>query len=276
MPGRKSTFLVSALIFGAAGLAWWLRPYPPEVSATSGAADIARPPAPAAIDEVSARKPAASTAPPPTGAATGAAAAPAAKRNPAFERAQTEKTFKQLYEDVGAEVGTSKYETSQLIGMLVDHHMQGNEIPFEWNSIAALERVRELRSEQRADLLAFLGASRLAALDKYEASLGARREVAELTFVLGAASDTAMTEDQRRRFIRAAIDAHAYYAEPEYTGVESLEVLAQEKLAKMELLDMKMLDVARGILTSAQLATLQDWQQARRDTFEATNRPRRD
>jgi hypothetical protein len=282
MPRRKFTMVVIAVIAAAAGLAWWLRPQPPTASVATNVAIDPRPaateipvaPAEARAGVAPARRHAASASVATVNTPNDGPSAATPGRVRDYERGMVERQFNGLYEDLGAALGTSQYETSQLIGMLVDHYIQLREIPGHANRMIALEQVRELRREQREDLVALLGESRLTALDKYEESMGARREVQELSFFLGAS--TPLTENQRRRLVRAAIDAHVYYQEPQYTGVESMSVLEQERLAKMQQRDVNMQEISRGILSAEQMSALTEYQQNRRNVMEDVLRKQQD
>jgi hypothetical protein len=78
------------------------------------------------------------------------------------------------------------------------------------------------------------------------------------------------SDEQRRRLVRAAIDAHAWFDSPLFLGVEPGNAVQQELLAKMEQRDAKILAAARAVLSGEQLSNIENFREGKRKANEGT------
>jgi hypothetical protein len=279
IPGRY-TLIGGIVIVLCASLAWWVRPLTVDVAASVHAQPASSDPRAAQAEPAAA--PAAKRH---MGAPSGAgpmAAAPADPPSDAWEQAplrigdrmrqRMEKDYERYYEDLAPALGLGEEANFALIRTLVEQRIQQYELaPVLDDRFATVEQARELREAQREDLRAMLGPQKLAMLDEYQVSIGAREEVLMLSRM--AFANQPISEQQRRGFIREAIAAGAYFDEQDFPSVDSSEVVTQQTLAKMAQRDAKMLDVARRVLGEQYVAAIHSFQMTRRESIESTLRP---
>lgn len=281
VPGRY-TIIGGVVIVLAAGLAWWWRPEPAQVGAR------------AAISSPTARTPAVEPRPTlpeapvaPSGDAPSEAATIEMTSDALREatrqglrigdrmRARMERDYEIYYEDLGPTLGLTDEENFAIVRTLVEQQIQRYELPPVMDDqIATVEQARELRDAQREDLRALLGPKRLSTFDDYQVSIGAREEVLALT--RSAFPNQPISDEQRRRLIREAISAGAYFDEPERPTLDPWHVVQQQTLVKMEQRDAKMIAIARRVLGEAYVAPIQSYQTTRRAAVESTLQPVRE
>jgi hypothetical protein len=279
---RRYTFIAGIAVVLAAGIGWWLWPVPAHVDARAGIAAPTQRDAPVHSAKTPVFGDTRNAPPPSTAPAPASAPAPlddsrdsphSGLRIDDNLRRQLEQDFGVWYEDAGAALGLDADQSFALTRTLIEQAIRQMELPFNGDRMALMESSRELRQAQREDLRALLGADRLARLDQYERSIGARQDVQEL--MRYSSVNPALSDTRRRELVRAAIDAGAYFDMPKFTGAESSGALTQEYLAKMELRDAKMLDAVRRVLGAEYVESIRAVQEARREGLEGTLRNQR-
>lgn len=212
----------------------------------------------------------------PRGDAIGAVAVNAsalhAPRSEAFQkmiRAQLRAQNKQLYADVGTLLGLSKEDASKLIDLLTDQHVDGIGISRETQDPA--ERMRlmnEARRENEAKIAELLGAEKLGLLEQYQQSIPVRQELDMLARQLEGSDADPMNADQRKRMLAALLEESKRIPAPSYSRGTTREDFAKAYVNWQDDYNARIAERARGILSSAQYAAYDDYQQLQKEMRE--------
>lgn len=173
-----------------------------------------------------------------------------------------------IYEDAGAIIGLDAAESETLIALLADQGVRFAEAPGLDTSVDGMAARRELGAQHWQEIETLIGADRARRLAEYRRSIQVRYEVETLRKRL-ANSSMALTETQRKQWIQAGIERRAYADPTVFTGVESDFAITQEQYTRNDLAHQRLLDAARGVLTAAQIAQVEDWWTEDRATNDA-------
>jgi hypothetical protein len=178
--------------------------------------------------------------------------------------------YRRIYQDLAVEGRMTQAEADRIVEAVVDHFMLLSSTDFgeKADPVAAAALFHELNRDFHSQVAAEFGQPRDDALRKYQDSINARFEVDEMRHVLEAAS-LPLSDTQRSRMIKAAIDAGAYIPMPYWTGAESSLALGQEMFERVKQRDQKILSLARGVLTLDQHRIYEAHISQRHADFEA-------
>ena len=124
---------------------------------------------------------------------------------------------KQMYADVGSQLGLSREDASKLIDLLTDQHVDGMAISRE--ATDPTERMRlmnEARRENQAKIADLLGPEKLKLLEQYQQTIPVRQEVDMLARQLEGSDAAPLSDDQRKRLLAAIIEERKLVPPPDY------------------------------------------------------------
>jgi len=138
-------------------------------------------------------------------------------------RAQMRSYNKQMYSDVGAQLGLTREEVNKLIDLLTDQQAGGLAIPPGVTDPAEIRRLMEEASrEHKAKLASLLGPEKLESLEEYQRSLPARQELDMLARQIEGSDAAPLNEDQRKRLLAALIEERKRIPAPQFpTGTDA-------------------------------------------------------
>jgi hypothetical protein len=209
-----------------------------------------------------------STAPPP--------------RSEAFEkmmRTNMRANNKRMYADLGEKLGLSKEDATKLINMLTDQQVDNFGRMREMNITDPAQRrqsMEEARREDQAELEAFLGPSKAAALRDYQDTIPARQEMDQITRQLEGA-DATLTEDQRSRLLATLIEERKRVPMPQMSDSTTPEEYSKAYAEWQSDYNERVDSQAHSILNTEQMTAYteyQQWQKEMRDQM-ATRRATR-
>lgn len=179
-------------------------------------------------------------------------------------RAQMRAQNKQIYADLGTQLGLTSEETSKLIDLLTDQHVDGIGISRE--TADPNERVRllnEARRENQAKIANLLGPEGLKQLEQYQQTIPVRQEVDTLARQLEGSDAAPLSDDQRKRLLAALIDERNQVPAPSYSRGTTSDDFKNEYVDWQEDYNARVAAQARSILDAEQYAAYalyQDWQ----------------
>lgn len=182
-------------------------------------------------------------------------------------RAQIRAHHKQLYADVGALLGLSKDEASQLINLLTDQQLavmktwEGTTNPQE-----QLRQMDEKKRQDQAQIAELIGADKAEKLEEFQRSMPARQELDMLARQLDGA-DTPLNEDQQKRLLAVLTEERKRTPSPTMADGTSVEDFSKAYMKWQADYEESVASQVRSVLNSDQLATFdeyQDWQRQMR------------
>jgi hypothetical protein len=197
---------------------------------------------------------------------------PMPPRGEAFQkmiRSQMRAQNKQIYADVGAQLGLSKQEASKLIDLLTDQQASG--IAISHDTTDATERMRlmnEARRENEAKVAELLGPEKLALLEQYQQTIPVRQELEMLSRQLEGSDAAPLSDDQRKRMLAALLEERKRIPTPNYSSGTAREDFAKAYVAWQDDYNARVADQARGILNSEQYAAYDEYQQLQKEMRE--------
>jgi hypothetical protein len=214
--------------------------------------------------------------PPPAASAaqSGARAAAAtnqtifAPQGQAFERmmrAQIRAQNKQLYADVGAQLGLTREDVNKLIDLITDQQTGGLGIPREVTDPAERQRLlEEAMRENKTKIERLLGPEKLQSFEEYQQSIPARQELNVLVRQLEGSDAAPLSSDQRKRLLAALMEERKRIPLPQFSpGVDHADFSKTYSDWQADY-NARVAAQARNILNSEQYAAYDDyreWQQ---------------
>lgn len=177
-------------------------------------------------------------------------------------RAQMRAQNKQMYADVGTQLGLTSEETSKLIDLLTDQHVDGIGISRE--TADPNERVRlmnEARRENQQKIADLLGPERLKQLEEYQQTIPVRQEVDMLARQLEGSDAAPLSDDQRKRLLAALIEERAQVPAPSYSRGTTSDDFKNAYVDWQEDYNARVAAQARSILDAEQYAAFDEYQQ---------------
>jgi hypothetical protein len=175
---------------------------------------------------------------------------------------------KQIYADVGSQLGLTREETSKLIDLLVDQQVAGIGFSPEVTDPAERNRlIQEAMRQNKAAIADLLGPAKLESLEEYQKSIPARQELDVLARQLDG-SDASLSVDQRKRLLEALIEERKRIPLPIYSPGSSPEDHAKAYTDWQEDYNERIASQSRGILTSEQYAAYDEYQQWQKEMRE--------
>jgi hypothetical protein len=138
-------------------------------------------------------------------------------------RAQLRSYNKQMYADVGAQMGLTREEVNKLIDLLTDQQSGGLAIPDGVTDPVEIQRLMEEASrENKAKIASLLGPEKLESLEDYQRSLPARQELDMVARQIEGSDAAPLNEDQRKRLLAALIEERKRIPAPQFpTGTDA-------------------------------------------------------
>lgn len=170
------------------------------------------------------------------------------------------------YADFAAEYGLTPTETSALYDLIARDELEARtaESADPASPESELARWRERERVRREKAAALLGAARAARLSEYEQTLPTRLAIGEVSEQL-AGLDMPLSDDQRRRFISAAIKDGEAFAGATLRAGQSDEEMRREYEDQIQARAERLSGAARSILTPAQMRYYEDMRAAQRE-----------
>jgi len=203
-----------------------------------------------------------------------------APRGEAFKkmmRGQIRANNKQLYADVGAQLGLSKDDASKLIDLITDQQVNS----FDRMRDAASEEDRrrlmdDAHREDEAAIANLIGADKADALAEYMKTIPARQELAMLSRQLEG-SDASLNADQNKRMLAVLVEERQRVPMPKLSDSATQEEFAKSYSDWQTDYNERVESQARSILNTEQLQAYNDYQQWQKEmrTQMATMRPGR-
>ena len=184
-------------------------------------------------------------------------------------RAQMRAQNKQIYADVGTQLGLRKEDASKLIDLLTDQQADGMGISHE--TMDQTERMRlmnEARRENQAKIADLLGPEKLKLLEQYQQTIPVRQEVDMLARQLDGSDAAPLSEDQRKRLLAALIEERNLAPAPDYRRGNTGEDFKTTYLDWQENYNARVAAHARSVLDAEQYAAYDQYQQWQKEMNE--------
>jgi outer membrane murein-binding lipoprotein Lpp len=181
-------------------------------------------------------------------------------------RAQLRSYNKQMYADVGAQMGLTREEVNKLIDLLTDQQSGGLAIPDGVTDPVEIQRLMEEASrENKAKIASLLGPEKLESLEDYQRSLPARQELDMVARQIEGSDAAPLNEDQRKRLLAALIEERKRIPSPQFpTGTGTGTAADANDFAKTYSewqadYNARVAAQARGILNTEQYTAYDDY-----------------
>jgi len=193
-----------------------------------------------------------------------AAARPNTPAMQRVHRIQSRANAKRMYADFAAEYGLSAEDSASLFELMVEHEMG---FPAESSNAdpASFEAVwREHDRKFREKANALLGPDGADRLNRYQGTFGAREQISQLEDQL-ATLDIPLSEEQRRRLTRAAIQDGEQFPMPAFSSGQDPEQLSLQYQAWERDRKERLAATARTVLNAQQMGHFDDLRQSELD-----------
>jgi len=176
-------------------------------------------------------------------------------------RAQMRAQNKQLYADVGAQLGLSREEASKLIDLITDQNV--DPMAISRDSTDPTERMRlmnEARRENQAKIADLLGPEKLKLLEQYQQTIPVRQEVDMLARQIEGSDAAPLSDEQRKRLLAAIIEERKLVPPPDYRRGTPGEDFRTTYMDWQTDYNTRVAALARGILDAEQYAAYDEYQ----------------
>jgi outer membrane murein-binding lipoprotein Lpp len=175
-------------------------------------------------------------------------------------RAQMRSHNKQMYADVGAQLGLTREEVNKLIDLLTDQQTSGLAIPGGVTDPAEIQRLmEEALRENKAKIASLLGPDKLESFEEYQRSLPARQELDMLARQIEGSDAAPLNEDQRKRLLAALIEERKRIPSPQFpTGTDDGDFAKTYSEWQADY-NARVAAQARGILNAEQYTAYDDY-----------------
>ena len=184
-------------------------------------------------------------------------------------RSQLRAHNKQIYADVGTQLGLTRDEANKLIDLLTDQQAGGIGISQDVTDMAERERLTEAAMrENKAKIADLLGPEKLKSLEEYQQSIPSRMELDMVVRQLEGSDATTLSDDQRKRLLVALIEERKRIPVPVPSAVGDPKDYDKAYSDWQDDYDARVASQARTILNSEQYAAYDDyqkWQKEMRD-----------
>jgi hypothetical protein len=171
-------------------------------------------------------------------------------------RAQT----KRMYFDLQSKLGLTDAQTSDLLDLLADEHTVGFKGPRNHDPERAREYWETEQAKRKAAIDNVLGSAKAVAFEEYQKSMPVRSELMTIAQQLDGV-ETPLTDSQRSRMLDALVAERERIPMPSFTQGTSPEDSTKAYDDWQTDYEKRIADAARGILTSEQLNTFNQYQQ---------------
>lgn len=177
-------------------------------------------------------------------------------------RSQMRAQNKQMYADVGAQLGLTAEEASKLIDLLTDQQVGGMGIARETDDPNEQMRLmNEARRESEQKIADLLGPEKLKLLEQYKQTIPVRQEVDVLARQIEGSDAAPLSADQRKRLLAAFIEERNQVPAPDYTRGGTSEDFRKLYTEWQDDYNARIAEKARSILDAEQYAAYSDYQQ---------------
>lgn len=181
-------------------------------------------------------------------------------------RAQMRAQNKQMYADVGTQLGLTREEANKLIDLLTDQHVDGMGISRDsTDPNERLRQMNEARRENQAKIADLLGPEKLKSLEQYQQTIPVRQEVDMLARQLDGSDATPLSDDQRKRLLAALIEERNQVPAPNYDRGTTGEEFKNAYINWQDDYNARVAAQARSILDAEQYAAYDEYQQWQRE-----------
>jgi hypothetical protein len=171
-------------------------------------------------------------------------------------RAQT----KRMYFDLQSKLGLTDAQTSDLLDLLADEHTVGFKGPRNHDPERAREYWETEQAKRKAAIENLLGSAKAVAFEEYQQSMPVRSELMTIAQQLDGV-ETPLTDSQRSRLLDALVAERERIPMPSFAQGTSPEDSTKAYDDWQTDYEKRVADAARGILTSEQLNTFNQYQQ---------------
>ena len=180
------------------------------------------------------------------------------------QRTQSRANAKRMYADFAAEYGLSADDAARLYELMAEHELGYPAEPSNADpaSFEAVWREHDRKFREKANAL--LGPDGADRLNRYQGSFGAREQISQLGDQL-AALDIPLSEEQRRRLTRAAIQDGEQFPMTAFSSGQDPEQLSQQYLTWERDSKERLAATARTILNAQQMGHFDDLRQSELD-----------
>ena len=187
-------------------------------------------------------------------------------------RAQMRSHNKQMYADVGAQLGLTREEVNKLIDLLTDQQSGGLAIPSGITDPAEIQRLMEEgMRENKAKIASLLGPEKLDSFEEYQRSLPARQELDVLARQIEGSDAIPLNEDQRKRLLAALIEERKRIPLPQFpAGTDPIDFAKAYGDWQTDY-NARVAAQARGILNTEQYTAYDDYLKWQREMNEQMN-----
>jgi hypothetical protein len=171
-------------------------------------------------------------------------------------RAQT----KRMYFDLQSKLGLTDAQTSDLLDLLADEHTVGFKGPRNHDPEQAREYWETEQAKRKAAIDNLLGSAKAVAFEEYQKSMPVRSELMTIAQQLDGV-ETPLTDSQRSRMLDALVAERERIPMPIFSQGTSPEESTKAYDEWQTDYEKRIAEAARGILTSEQLNTFNQYQQ---------------
>jgi hypothetical protein len=179
-------------------------------------------------------------------------------------RANMRAQNKRMYFDLQSKLGLTDAQTSDLFDLLADQQTMGFKGPRSQDPGAAREYWEGEQAKRKAAIEDLLGPAKAAQFADYQKSMPARSELMMISQQLDGV-DAPLTDTQRTRLLDALVDERDRIPMPTYSDGTAPEDMRKAYEAWQSDYEKRVADAARGILTSTQFDTVNEYQQWQRE-----------
>jgi hypothetical protein len=185
-------------------------------------------------------------------------------------RGQLRAQNRQIYADLGADLGLTPEEAGKLIDLLTDQQVDLTRV-HQRNPDSVPRNAADLHQKQLNEVAALIGYDKIEQFKSYQETLPARQEVATIARQLEGA-DLKLDDSQRKGLVAALSEERKRIPAPEYVQGTSTEDHVRAMTAWQDDYQQRTESRVRSILNAEQLATYDDyqnWAREMRAQFEA-------
>lgn len=190
-------------------------------------------------------------------------------------RAQMRAHNKQMYADVGAQLGLTRAEVNKLIDLLTDQQSGGLGISREVTDPTERQRLmEEALRDNKAKIASLLGPEKLQSFEEYQQSIPARQELDVLVRQIEGSDAAPLNDDQRKRLLAALIEERKRIPSPQFPSGTDHGEFAKAYSDWQADYNSRVAAQARNILNSDQYTAYDDFQKWQQEMNEQMNHAR--
>ena len=190
-------------------------------------------------------------------------------------RAQMRAQNKQMYADVGTQLGLSREDVNKLIDLVTDQQTGGLGISRDVTDPAERQRlVDEAMRENKAKIASLLGSEKLQSFEEYQQSIPARQELDVFVRQIEGSDAAPLSNDQRKRLLAVLMEERKRIPMPQFPSGADHGEFAKAYSDWQADYNTRVAAQARNILNSEQYAAYDDYHQWQQEMNEQMGRAR--